>query len=120
MHAGDFAYFDLLLAMDRANHADLLDLAPDPDAAAKVRLLLEFVPGNEGRDLDDPRLDVPDPYYGGSNGFVDVFDLVEAACDGLLAHVLDQPADPIAEPTGEAVPPPTPETSREGQERSGA
>jgi protein-tyrosine phosphatase len=88
VHAGDFAYFDLLVAMDRANHADLLDLAPDAEGRAKVRLLLEFVPGHERVGLDDPRLDVPDPYYGGPSGFADVFDLIDAACDGLLAHVV--------------------------------
>ena len=45
VHAGDFAYFDLLVAMDHANQADLLDLAPSADDRAKVRLLREFDPG---------------------------------------------------------------------------
>lgn len=98
VHAGDFAYFDLLVAMDRANHADLLDIAPDAAARGKVRLLLEFTdltiqggPVGAGAppDLTDRALDVPDPYYGGPSGFADVFDLIDGACDGLLAHVLD-------------------------------
>jgi protein-tyrosine phosphatase len=118
VHAGDFAYFDLLVAMDRANHADLLDLAPDAAARAKVRLLREFSSGasDAGRafpiDLDDPSLDVPDPYYGGPNGFADVFDLIDDACDGLLAHVLDHDAEPV--------PSATPDASVEGQETPGA
>ena len=119
VHAGDFAYFDLLVAMDRSNHADLLDLAPDAGGRAKVRLLLEFADAGAGRplDLDDPNLDVPDPYYGGPSGFADVFDLIDGACDGLLAHVLaTRPSPPPAEP----VPSATPERSAEGQEAPGS
>ncbi len=114
VHAGDFAYFDLLVAMDRANHADLLDLAPDAAGRAKVRLLLEFAAtrrAGDDLDLDDPDLDVPDPYYGGPSGFADVFDLIDDACDGLLAHVLDHHTDPV--------PSETPEASVEGQEAPG-
>ncbi len=84
VHAGDFAYFDLLVAMDRANHRDLVDLAPDAEGRAKVRLLLEFLPDAD----DDDLLDVPDPYHGGPTGFADVFDVIDAACEGLLSHVL--------------------------------
>jgi protein-tyrosine phosphatase len=97
VHAADFAYFDLLVAMDRSNRADLLDLAPDAEARAKVRLLLEFEPALVSTDLDDPSLDVPDPYYGGPTGFADVFDLIDAACDGLLAHVLATDAPDVAD-----------------------
>jgi protein-tyrosine phosphatase len=67
----DFRRFDLLVAMDRRNLRELLDLAPDDDAAAKVRLLL-------------PDADVPDPYYGGDRGFETVLDMVEAGCRELL------------------------------------
>jgi protein-tyrosine phosphatase len=79
----DFETFDLLLVADRENLADLRALAPDGEARAKVRLLREFDPGSRGA----PDLDVPDPYYGGTRGFEDVLDLVEAACRGLLAEV---------------------------------
>ena len=72
--AEDFARFDLLVAMDRSNRRDLLALAPDEEARAKVRLLLEDA-------------DVPDPYYGGPSGFDDVLDLVEDACARLLDEV---------------------------------
>ena len=79
----DFEAHDLLLAADRENLADLRALAPSDAARAKVRLLREFDPDSEGA----PDLDVPDPYYGGPDGFDEVLDLVEAACRGLLAEV---------------------------------
>ena len=78
----DFERYDLLLAADRENVADLRALAPDAAARRKVRLLREFDPDSEGA----PDLDVPDPYYGGADGFERVLDLVEAACRGLLEH----------------------------------
>jgi low molecular weight protein-tyrosine phosphatase len=74
----DFRSFDLLIAMDRENLRELLAIAPDEEAAEKVRLLREFDPATSGD------LDVPDPYYGGDRGFETVLDLVEAACRGLL------------------------------------
>jgi protein-tyrosine phosphatase len=76
----DFDDFDLLIAMDRANLRELLVLAPDEEAAEKVRLLREFDPTSAGA----PDLDVPDPYYGGDRGFETVLDMIEAACRGLL------------------------------------
>ncbi len=75
----DFDDFDVVLAADRSNLRDLRALAP-PDARAEVRLLREFDPASAGA----PDLDVPDPYYGGDDGFEQVLDLVEAACRGLL------------------------------------
>ena len=79
----DFESYDLLLVADRENLADMRALAPDEASRAKVRLLREFDPASDGA----PDLDVPDPYYGGPDGFEDVLDLVEAACRGLLAEV---------------------------------
>jgi low molecular weight protein-tyrosine phosphatase len=76
----DFRRFDLLVALDRANLRELLALAPDEDAAERVRLLREFDPASSG----GGDLDVPDPYYGGDRGFETVLDQVEAACRGLL------------------------------------
>ena len=75
----DFERFDLLLAMDRENFAVLQRRAPR-DAQSRVRMFLEFAP-------DAGTTDVPDPYYGGPNGFEEVLDLVEAAAHGLLRHV---------------------------------
>jgi protein-tyrosine phosphatase len=79
----DFERFDLILAMDRENLRDVRALAADDEAARKVRLLREFDPASAGA----PDLDVPDPYYGGRDGFDVVLDQVEAACRGLLAEV---------------------------------
>jgi protein-tyrosine phosphatase len=81
--AADFEDFDLIVAMDRANLRELLALAPDEEAAEKVRLLREFDPAS----ADAGDLDVPDPYYGGERGFERVLDLVEAACRGLLGEL---------------------------------
>ena len=73
----DFTDYDFILAADRRNLHDLEAFAP-PEPHAEVRLLREFDPRSGGD------LDVPDPYYGGDEGFEHVLDLVEAACRGLL------------------------------------
>jgi protein-tyrosine phosphatase len=80
---GDFARFDYVLAMDSKNHGALLQLAASDAERAKVRLLRSFC----AKSVADGALDVPDPYYGGASGFEDVFDICQAACEGLLAHV---------------------------------
>jgi len=77
----DFARFDHVLAMDRENLRELLRLAPDEAARAKVALLRSFDPDAP------PGAEVPDPYYGGADGFEQVFEICMAACRGLLAHV---------------------------------
>lgn len=87
--APDFARFDLVLAMDRENAADLRRIARAAGDAAKVRLLREFDPHAADGDLD-----VPDPYFGGADGFEDVFDMVERACVGLLDHLRAEPREP--------------------------
>jgi protein-tyrosine phosphatase len=79
----DFEEFDLILAMDGSNLHDLKQLAEGEEQQAKVRLLREFDPASTG----DRDLDVPDPYYGGENGFADVFEFVQAACEGLLEQI---------------------------------
>jgi protein-tyrosine phosphatase len=75
----DFERFDLVLAMDCDNLAVLRARAPNA-RHARVRLFLEFAP-------EVGTAEVPDPYYGGVNGFEEVLDLVEAAARGLLAHL---------------------------------
>ena len=74
-----FERFDLILAMDRENLAVLHRRVPE-QARERVRLFLEFSPHREPEE-------VPDPYYGGPNGFEEVLDLVEAAARGLLGYV---------------------------------
>mgnify|MGYP002336240484 CR=1 FL=1 len=76
----DFNGFDLLIAMDRSNCEELRALAPDDESEARVRLLREFDP-----DADGP--DVPDPYYGGADGFEDVLDIVERSSRALLDEI---------------------------------
>lgn len=78
----DFGRFDLVLAMDEDNHDALLARAPTPEAAGKVALLRSFDPAARPDDQE-----VPDPYFGDANGFGHVFDLIEAACRGLLAEL---------------------------------
>jgi protein-tyrosine phosphatase len=80
----DLNSFDLVLAADAENQRDLLALAgDDPERRAKVRRLREF----DQASAKTGDLDVPDPYYGGADGFDDVLDIVDAACRGLLAEV---------------------------------
>jgi protein-tyrosine phosphatase len=83
---GDFARFDLVVAMDSDNLSDLKRMAPDAAARDKVVLLRSFDPAS-GDDRN-----VPDPYYGGPEGFSTVFDMVDAACRGLLDHVRTLPS----------------------------
>jgi protein-tyrosine phosphatase len=68
---GDFADFDLIAAMDSANLSKLRSVSP-PDSRTKVRLFLDF-------SRDFPTREVPDPYYGGEEGFEQVLDLLEIA-----------------------------------------
>jgi protein-tyrosine phosphatase len=75
----DFERFDLILAMDRDNLADLRDRCP-PQHWRKLHLLCEFATRNKSRV-------VPDPYSGGADGFERVLDLIEDACDGLVRHL---------------------------------
>jgi low molecular weight protein-tyrosine phosphatase len=70
---GDFEAFDLIVAMDRG-HLRLLQRACPPQHREKLRLFLAD-------------RDVPDPYYGGPDGFEQVLDLVEVACRDLLAEI---------------------------------
>ena len=75
----DFERYDLIVAMDSRNLADLLERRPE-GARAKVQLLLDFVPGMQGED-------VPDPYYGPPAGFDHVLGLIEQGIAGLgVAH----------------------------------
>jgi protein-tyrosine phosphatase len=81
----DFYEFDVILAMDSANLRALERLAPESRSRARLALLREFEPGASGADGDG--LDVPDPYYGGADGFDRVLDLLDVACDGLLEEL---------------------------------
>ena len=75
---GDFEDFDLLIAMDRQNERDLQRLARTGEDREKVRLLRSYADGD---------LDVPDPYYGGEDGFDEVIKIVERSCRALLEEI---------------------------------
>lgn len=76
----DFAYYDLILAMDKANLRDLRARCP-AEFKHKLQLFLQYHP-------QYPQLsEVPDPYYGGSRGFTQVLRLIEQGCDGLLVQL---------------------------------
>jgi protein-tyrosine phosphatase len=77
----DFDRFDLLLVMDRSNLAELKRAAPR-EARAKIRPFLDFAPHVGTKD-------VPDPFYGGTEGFDHALDLIESAARGLLAELAD-------------------------------
>ena len=79
--AVDFDPVDLVLAMDADNLARLRELAPTQQDREKVRLFRSFDP------KAGDRAEVPDPYYGGGQGFEDVLAMVEAAADGVLRYV---------------------------------
>lgn len=80
--AEDFQTFDYVLAMDHSNLRDLQAMSPDGHKA-HLRLFLDFA-----RDSDTE--EVPDPYYGGDQGFEQVLDLVQDASRGLLQHLRQQ------------------------------
>lgn len=75
----DFSEFDHILAMDRDNLRDLLRICPS-EHRDKVRLFLSHSERFTGQE-------VPDPYYGGSQGFEQVLDMVEDAARGLLGEI---------------------------------
>jgi protein-tyrosine phosphatase len=79
----DLSRYDWLLAMDRQNRGDLLALGA---AESRTRLLLSFDPAAS-------TLEVPDPYYGGPDGFERMYDLILPACQGLLDHLTDSGDD---------------------------
>lgn len=78
--ASDFDEFDRIYVMDRSNYADVLSLARSEDDSRKVEMILNMAqPGKN--------MPVPDPYYGGDEGFDNVFKLLSAACDEIINSV---------------------------------
>ena len=90
LKAQDFLEFDLILAMDHENLFNIQALLQQAEKAyaasqirAKIALMSEY-------DQTYPKQALPDPYYGGEEGFEHVLDLIEDACRGLLEHVRPQ------------------------------
>ena len=80
----DLKNFDLILAMDRENYQDILYLDREGKYEDKVRMICDFA-------SQKPDREVPDPYYGGADGFDYVIDLLFDACRGLLDYVINSP-----------------------------
>jgi protein-tyrosine phosphatase len=80
--AEDFDRLDLVLAMDRSNEEDLRRMCRSPAAEKKLRLFRSFDPESKGGE------DVPDPYYGGIDGFDTVFQIVHRTCPEILKYIV--------------------------------
>ena len=78
----DLERFDLILAMDKENYQDILYLDREGKYEDKVRLMCDFATNHTDKE-------VPDPYYGGQDGFNYVIDLLLDACGGLLDYVIN-------------------------------
>ena len=75
-----FDEYDYILTADQSVHEDILSLARHEDDAARVYLMTHFSTDYQGQE-------VPDPYYGGQDGFDHVLDMLEESCTGLLDHI---------------------------------
>ena len=77
-----YAENDLILAMDASNHADISDLAPDVASLKKVKMFRAYDPEASERDNE-----VPDPWFGGAEGFEQVLQMVERTVDALVEEL---------------------------------
>lgn len=76
----DLEAFDLILAMDAQNYRDIVRLDPGDRYARKIKMMCDYC-------TNYPDKEVPDPYYGGGDGFRYVVELLQDACSGLLAEL---------------------------------
>ena len=76
----DWDYFDIIVAMDHSNYKNLKRMARTPEDINKLHMMMRF---SKGTDYDE----VPDPYYGGEEGFELVLDLLEDAGEGLYSYL---------------------------------
>ncbi|HBR54084.1 MAG TPA: low molecular weight phosphotyrosine protein phosphatase [Flavobacteriaceae bacterium] len=76
----DFEIYDHIFVMDNSNYRDVMKLATNPYEEQKVHLILEETHPGEKRD-------VPDPYHGGDEGFENVYQLLDAACEKIAARL---------------------------------
>lgn len=77
----DFTDFDLIYAMDTSNFSHIVKMARNEDDIAKVKLILNEISPNEN-------LSVPDPYYGGDQGFENVYQMLNASCKKIADKLL--------------------------------
>lgn len=76
----DFINFDIIFVMDNSNYDDVINLAQNQDQINQVQLILENI-------FPDERVDVPDPYYGGNQGFDKVFTMLDEACQKIAQRI---------------------------------
>lgn len=76
----DFDTFDLIYVMDQSNYNNVVRLARNDSDRSKVQLILELLP-------NQTEIEVPDPYYGGQDGFEHVFDLLDKSTDIILNNL---------------------------------
>ena len=76
----DFDKFDIIYAMDTNNYAHLISLASSETERNKIRMILNEI---------NPKAyqSVPDPYYGGENGFQDIYNMLDKACDKIIQNI---------------------------------
>lgn len=79
----DFSEFDHIYVMDTSNLSDVQKLAPNASAKAKVKLMMDEV--HPGKNVN-----VPDPYYGGPEGFDNVYDMLDEACEIVAKKLLKE------------------------------
>jgi protein-tyrosine phosphatase len=84
--AGQLGTFDLILAMDHQNLAELRQMSPAPTTS--LRLFRDFDPDDTAGRVDASASDVPDPYYGGAGGFEEVLEIVERTATELVARLV--------------------------------
>lgn len=82
IRTSDFRQFDLIIGMDDSNIDRLKRLSPDLETDAKIHRMADFC-------VNKVADHVPDPYYGGAQGFENVIDILEDACQGLLQWIMD-------------------------------
>jgi protein-tyrosine phosphatase len=76
----DFDKFDIIYAMDTNNYAHLISLASTETERNKIRMILNEINPNAYQS-------VPDPYYGGENGFQDIYNMLDKACDKIIQNI---------------------------------
>lgn len=81
--SSDFLEFDHIFVMDSSNLKDVLRLAPNDNAKAKVSLMMDALYPGE-------RINVPDPYYGGDEGFDSVYDMLNEACEIVATRLIKE------------------------------
>ncbi len=81
----DFRHFDKILVMDSSNKQKVLRLANSKEDVEKVQLIRSFEP-----ETNDRNSDVPDPYYGGEEGFQNVFDILDRTTNQILREIVEK------------------------------